>query len=64
DDTAAAANRRIEVLVMTSDAENQLRQMMGQPIQPATPDDNVQQAKNIAEANQPRTRYPQQWTSQ
>ncbi|MGS0695248.1 flagellar motor protein MotB [Shewanella sp. 0m-4] len=64
DDTAAAANRRIEVLVMTSDAENQLRQMMGQPIQPATPNDNVQQAKNIAEANQPRTRYPQLWTSQ
>ncbi|ABZ78808.1 OmpA/MotB domain protein [Shewanella halifaxensis HAW-EB4] len=63
-DPAAAANRRIEVLVMTSDAENQLRQMMGQPLKTTAPSDNLQQAKQIAEANQPRARYPQQWTSQ
>ncbi|QQX80511.1 OmpA family protein [Shewanella sp. KX20019] len=58
DDPAAAANRRIEVLVMTTDAENQLRQMMGLPQDKPAPKDSVIKAKQIAEANQPRTRYP------
>ncbi|MFT5787963.1 MAG: chemotaxis protein MotB [Shewanella sp.] len=64
EDPAAAANRRIEVLVMTSDAENQLRQMIGLPKEKQTPEDNLTKAKNIAEANQPRTRYPLSWTNQ
>lgn len=63
-DPAAAANRRIEVLVMTSEAEEQLRQMMGVPSKQSTSGEELQQAKQVAEANQPRARYPQQWTSQ
>ncbi|PKH57284.1 hypothetical protein CXF83_02820 [Shewanella sp. Choline-02u-19] len=64
DDPAAAANRRIEVLIMTSDAETQLRQMMGLPQEKPAPKENLIKAKHIAEANQPRTRYPLSWTNQ
>ncbi|MDR8525900.1 flagellar motor protein MotB [Shewanella fidelis] len=63
-DPAAAANRRIEVLVMTSAAENQLKQMMGIPVEPSAAKAELQQAKQAAEKNQARVRYPQQWTNQ
>lgn len=63
-DPAAAANRRIEMIIMTTDAENQLRQMTGVPAEKPTPSKELINAKKIAEANQPRSRYPESWTNQ
>ncbi|WP_394202874.1 flagellar motor protein MotB [Shewanella waksmanii] len=63
DDPAAAANRRIEMLVLTTDATNQLKEMAGLPSQ-YSEDPNIEQAKRTAEKNQPRTSYPEQWLSQ
>ncbi|GIU14674.1 MULTISPECIES: flagellar motor protein MotB [unclassified Shewanella] len=63
-DPAAAANRRIEMIIMTTDAELQLRQMTGLPLENMAPSKAVTDAKKIAEANQPRSRYPESWTSQ
>ena len=57
DDPAAAANRRIEILVMTSAAETQIRQMMGISSEQPQPNEELESAKNIAEANKPRMRY-------
>ncbi|MEZ9594344.1 flagellar motor protein MotB [Shewanella sp. 10N.261.52.F9] len=63
EDPAAAANRRIEVLVMTSAAENQLKQMMGLTVEDSAAKSVLKQAKQVAEANQTRVRYPQSWTT-
>ncbi|ABV85384.1 flagellar motor protein MotB [Shewanella pealeana] len=63
-DPAAAANRRIEMIIMTTDAEMQLRQMTGLPEESIAPSKAVTDAKKIAEANQPRSRYPESWTNQ
>ncbi|MEZ9197116.1 flagellar motor protein MotB [Shewanella sp. 10N.286.54.B9] len=57
EDPAAAANRRIEMLVMTSDAETQLRQMMGISSEQPKSDAEIDHAKQVAEANKPRMRY-------
>ncbi len=64
DDPAAAANRRIEMLVLTSSAETQLREMAGLPSQPVTDDSRLTQAQKAAADNQPRTRYPELWTNE
>lgn len=63
DDPAAAANRRIEMLVLTSDAAKQLQEMAGLTDSNDT-NPQVEQAKRIAEDNQPRNSYPDQWLSQ
>ncbi|MDB2387223.1 OmpA family protein [Shewanella sp.] len=52
----AAANRRIEVLVMTSIAEEQIKQIMGSSHQ-APKSQAINSARQQAQANQPRMRY-------
>ncbi|QFU20460.1 OmpA family protein [Shewanella eurypsychrophilus] len=64
DDHAAAANRRIEMLVLTSTAETQIREMAGLPSKPAKVDSRLTQAQEAATDNQPRTRYPELWTDE
>ncbi|WP_077750674.1 flagellar motor protein MotB [Shewanella psychrophila] len=64
DDPAAAANRRIEMLVLTSAAESQIREMAGLTKKVPDTDSNLSQAKKAAEDNRPRTRYPEQWTTE
>ncbi|OBT05336.1 hypothetical protein A9267_15870 [Shewanella sp. UCD-FRSSP16_17] len=62
DEPAAAANRRIELLVLTQEAEDSLRMMTG--LQSRHSKDNqdinlkVDSAIKAAEQNMPRTRYP------
>ncbi|MCE9686213.1 OmpA family protein [Shewanella sp. AS16] len=59
-DTAAAANRRIEVLILTSSTEQLIRDMVGVPAEVLEAGVQVQDAKQRATANQPRMRYQQQ----
>ncbi|MEC4725942.1 OmpA family protein [Shewanella sp. D64] len=61
-DPAAAANRRIEMLVLTTLAEQQIREMTGLPQMNSTPDPKLKRAQQLAEDNQPRSRYPEQWS--
>ncbi|MGS0682074.1 flagellar motor protein MotB [Shewanella sp. 125m-7] len=63
-DPAAAANRRIEMIIMTTDTEMQLRQMTGLPVEKPEPSKALTNARKLAEANQPRSRYPESWTNQ
>ena len=63
-DPAAAANRRIEILVLTSSAESQIREMAGLPKAAPKTDSRLNQAKKAAENNRPRTRYPEQWVTE
>lgn len=62
-DPTANANRRIEMLVLTKTAENQIKEMAGFPSKTISSDPRLEQAKKLAENNQPRTRYPEQWNS-
>jgi len=63
-DPAAAANRRIEMLVLTTSAEEQIREMTGLPKSEIPSSPKLKHAQQTAEANQPRTRYPQQWVTE
>ena len=63
-DPAAAANRRIEMLVLTSSAESQIREMAGLPKVMSGADSKLTEAKNAAQNNRPRTRYPEQWKTE
>jgi len=63
-DPAAAANRRIEMLVLTTSAEQQIREMTGLPKNETPSSPILKHAQQTAEANQPRTRYPQQWVTE
>ncbi|MBB1268404.1 flagellar motor protein MotB [Shewanella sp. SR44-3] len=54
---AAAANRRIEVLILTSTTEQLIRDMVGVPAEHLDAGVNLQDAKLQAELNQPRVRY-------
>ncbi|GIU41546.1 flagellar motor protein MotB [Shewanella algidipiscicola] len=59
DEPAAAANRRIEVLILTSSTEQLIRDMVGVPAEVLDAGVDVQEAKQQAKANQPRVRYQQ-----
>lgn len=59
---AAAANRRIEMFVLTTSAEQQIRAMTGIAQEENDTDFRLKQARDIAEKNQPRARYPEQWS--
>lgn len=61
EDPAAAANRRIEMLVLTTSAESQIREMAGLPSIKPDVDPRLTEAQNMAEDNRPRARYPEQW---
>jgi chemotaxis protein MotB len=54
---AAAANRRIEVLILTSSTEQLIRDMVGVPAEVLDAGVDVQEAKQQAISNQPRVRY-------
>ncbi len=62
-DPAAAANRRIEMLVLTSSSELQIREMTGLPQKNTAPDVRLKKAQKLAEENLPRARYPEHWNN-
>jgi chemotaxis protein MotB len=57
EDPAAAANRRIEVLILTSGTEQIIRDMVGVPAEQLDAGVDLQDAKLQAELNQPRAGY-------
>ncbi|NRD72023.1 OmpA family protein [Shewanella sp. VB17] len=61
-DPTAAANRRIEMLVLTTFAEQQIRAMTGLPPENTPADSRLEKARMLADKNQPRARYPEQWS--
>ena len=57
----APENRRIELLILSDDAEQQLKALSYIP--DGEYKSNVSSASKVAEKNQYKSRYPQQWTS-